>query len=403
MQELSQGTRLVERYALIKKIGEGGMAELWLARDDRADATVTLKFLKASLLETAGQRELFRKEWQVSSRLMHAHIARVFEYHDEARPFYAMQHIDGPDIGDLGGQPLESFLPALGFVADALRYAHGKDVIHRDVKGSNVMLDSRGAPYLIDFGISAAMTGGSAANASPQQRSGSAPQPADDVYALGVLAYELIAGRPPGDGDMRELQTASGEPVPGAVAALLMDMLRENPDSRPTAEQVHERLAEAGFPAAPARLSAAQRQTAPIAETDSVQVASYSRRRPGQAEPTAPSEDSGGGLSAKTVYTALAILVLLLIGVTVILPNAVDREDEPTVAEEPAPDEDGGESDAAVADVPETSEAETELDGAADSIEAKAAADDALGDLLSVLDGLKFRGVERWGDRKSVV
>ena len=273
MQELSQGTRLVERYALIKKIGEGGMADVWLARDDRADATVTLKFLKASLLDRPGQTELFRKEWQVASRLMHAHIARVFEYHDEDRPFYAMQHVDGPDIGEIAGEPLDAVLPAIGLVADGLRYAHGKDVIHRDVKAANILLDSRGAPYLIDFGIAAAETGGSDVNSSPQQRAGEKPQPADDVYALGVLLHELITGRPPGEGSVGRLERLSGEAVPDDVASLVADMLATSPEDRPTAEEVRERLESAGFAARAARLPVGLRQSQAVSSTDDVEVA----------------------------------------------------------------------------------------------------------------------------------
>ena len=176
MQELREGIRLADRYALIKRIAAGGMAELWLAADDRADANVVLKFPSAELLSSAGHRELFRKEWQTGSRLMHAHIVRVFEYHDDDRPFYAQQHIDGPDIGALHAEPLENLLGPIGLVADALRYAHGKGVVHRDITARNILLDQRGAPYLIDFGIAGARTGGTPAASSPQHKAGEAPQ-----------------------------------------------------------------------------------------------------------------------------------------------------------------------------------------------------------------------------------
>ena len=392
MQELSQGTRLVERYALIKKIGEGGMAELWLAQDNRADANVVLKFLKSSLLEVAGQRELFRKEWQVASRLMHAHIARVFEYHDEDRPFYAQQFVDGPDIGDLGGQPLDSVLPAVALLADALRYTHAKDVVHRDIKASNVLFDAQGAPYLIDFGIAAASTGGSAASASPQQRAGAQPAPADDVYALGVLLHELIAGGPPGATPSLPSHSAAGDAVPPDLSGLVQAMLSEDPSARPDAETVGERLAAAGFPAGPARLPATLRAPAAVPATDDVKVAAYSRRKPSDAAPAATVDSAGGGLSARTVYGALAVLLVLLVGVTFILPSAVDRDDEPQATSEEPVVADDVEAEPSLADTPSVNAGVAD-----DSIEAKEAADDALGDLLSVLDGLKLRGIERWG------
>src|SRR5690606_11972502 len=95
--------------------------------------------------------------------------------------------------------PADSLRP-FGLIADALRYAHAKGLVHRDIKASNILLDARGAPYLIDFGIAAPGTesgGGSPIAASPQQRAGEPAQPADDIYALGVLMHEILTGGPP--------------------------------------------------------------------------------------------------------------------------------------------------------------------------------------------------------------
>ena len=409
MQELREGIRLADRYALIKRIAAGGMAELWLAADDRADANVVLKFPSAELLSSAGHRELFRKEWQTASRLMHAHIVRVFEYHDDERPFYAQQHIDGPDIGALHAEPLENLLGPIGLVTDALRYAHGKGVIHRDLTARNILLDQRGAPYLIDFGIAGARTGGTPAASSPQQKAGEAPQAADDIYALGVLLHELLTGQPPGD-SLSALRRPSGEAVPTAISALVERMLDADAERRPSAEEVHDALAAAGFPARAANLPDRFRGgEAADVEIESVRPAA--RRSPADTPIPAASREASG-LSPRTVYGALAVLVAVLVGVTFLLPAAVDRS-EPEIAvetvvptEEDATDTIEDEVDPQIVDVVPSSGLDGDSAGFSENLGqtstdsavlAKLDADEALGDLLSRLERLKYRGVERWG------
>lgn len=409
MQELREGIRLADRYALIKRIAAGGMAELWLAADDRADANVVLKFPSAELLSSAGHRELFRKEWQTASRLMHAHIVRVFEYHDDERPFYAQQHIDGPDIGALHTEPLENLLGPIGLVTDALRYAHGKGVIHRDLTARNILLGQRGAPYLIDFGIAGARTGGTPAASSPQQKAGEAPQAADDIYALGVLLHELLTGQPPRD-SLSDLRRPSGEAVPTAINALVEHMLDADAERRPSAEEVHDALATAGFPARAGTLPDRFRGgEAADVEIESVRPAA--RRSPADTPIPAASREASG-LSPRTVYGALAVLVAVLVGVTFLLPAAVDRSEPENAVETGAPTEEVAtdtiedEVDPQLVDVVPSSGLDGDSAGfsenlgqtSADSaVLAKLDADEALGDLLSRLERLKYRGVERWG------
>ena len=148
MPDLTKGTRLAERYTLERQLGKGGEAETWLARDRMTSARVALKVVSASGNKTARLRD----EWQANLRLMHAHILRVFEFHeDKGLSFYSMQHVDGPDLGALAGASLEDILRPIGLIVDALRYVHGKGVVHRDLKAANVLLDYNGAPYLSDL------------------------------------------------------------------------------------------------------------------------------------------------------------------------------------------------------------------------------------------------------------
>ena len=238
MSELTKGIRLADRYTLEAPLGRGGDAATWLAKDRLTRASVALKIVPAS------RASRLREEWQTNLRLMHAHIVRVFEFHeDQGFAFYSLQFIDGADIGAVAGNELEDVLPPVGLLADALRYAHGKDVVHRDVKASNVLLDYNGVPYLTDFGVAAAIGrrvgGGSPVATSPQARRGEPASPADDIYALGVLIHELVAGVPPEEGVT--LAASSGQAIPGAIVALVERMLDEDASKRPSAAEVADR------------------------------------------------------------------------------------------------------------------------------------------------------------------
>ncbi len=150
MLELKPGIQLAERYTLERRLGSGGEAATWLATDRMTGTAVALKIVPST------GTERLRKEWQTHIRLMHAHIVRVFEFHaDDDVALYSQQFIDGPDLTVLSGKPLADVLAPIALVVDALRYAHGKGVVHRDIKASNILLDRNGAPYLSDFGVAA--------------------------------------------------------------------------------------------------------------------------------------------------------------------------------------------------------------------------------------------------------
>ena len=205
MRILNEGMRLAGRYTLTRRLGAGGMAEVWLADDSQTRSRVALKFLAGDSPADPKLKSLLNREWRIGSRLMHANIVRVFEFHDETEgAYYSLQHLGDTDMSALAGAPPADSLRPIGLIADALRYAHGKGVVHRDIKASNILLDSRGLPYLVDFGVAAApgsdfiVGGGSDISSSPQQSAGEPAVAADDVYALGVLIHELLTGAPPG-------------------------------------------------------------------------------------------------------------------------------------------------------------------------------------------------------------
>ena len=406
-RELSVGTRLANRYTLARRLGRGGAAETWLATDRITGAAVALKIL---IDERIGADAL-RREWQLAIRLMHAHIVRAFEFHDDDGAFYSLQFIDGPDIGVLAGASANEILPPVALVADALRYAHAKGVVHRDVKAANVLLDRNGAPYLVDFGVAATRGedpgGGSLIAASPQQLAGEAPDPADDIFALGGLVYELVSGRSPwrsadtaGDIVNRQpppLAAADGSDVPAGLQELVDRMLDKDALRRPDAESVVARLAELGYAPAPA----AKRFVAAAGGAHDELIETRETVRPVSRAAQAPAADSGkspSGMSPRMLGISLAVLLLLLLGVVFLLPKTVEKPAAVPAADSGAAEEasrDATEDDSKPA--VDFSENIDDLSGRDQRVQDRAATEEGLGELLAKMDTLEGRAVERWG------
>lgn len=421
MRILNEGMRLAGRYTLTRKLGAGGMAEIWLADDSRIQARVALKLLTGNSAADPVQKSLLNREWRIGSRLMHANIVRVFEFHDDPDgPFYTLQYIGETDLGVLAGSKPEESLRPVGLIADALRYAHGKGVVHRDIKASNVLLDSHGLPYLVDFGVAAAQSGeaiaggGSDISSSPQQKAGKAADSTDDIYALGVLIHELLTGvppGPPGDRTARPL-SSDGRPVPAALQDLLDDMLAEEASRRPDAKGVVERLVSAGFPPGPAPARFAKGAAAIDEVVESVAAVPAITANRVSAAASADSQGRPDGIPPIVLYGGLAAALALFLGVILVLPQLVDNDapavsEAPVIPVAPASDESAGEEAGPVNESVQTPATPTSDDtefsenirgtDANDSARVKAATDDALGDLLSQLERLRFRAIDRWG------
>jgi len=396
--DLQKGTVLADRYTLVRQLGTGADTETWLATDRMTRASVALKILNSERISAA----MLRQEWQTSLRLMHAHIVRVFEYHDSADgTFFSLQYIDGPEIGELSGAPLAHSLPPLALVADALRYAHGKGIVHRDIKPGNILLDQNGAPYLTDFGVASRpgteASGGSLIAASPQSLAGDSPQPADDIFAFGGLLYELVSGRSPyssatTDDDILKtvpplLNAASGDRVPTPVQQLVANMLDKEASVRPDAQTVSDTLNAAGFAPGPAPAKYSAGRQAAGAEIIEASDAIRSTRAGGKVAAPVPDKD-GSGISPRTMGISLAVLVAILIGVVFLLPNTVTTELEQAPA-----------SGQATEDASAGAEAQDDDDrpGRDARVVARSETEEVLGQLLSRMDTLERRAVQRWG------
>ncbi len=393
MSALRSGLVLASRYTLDRRVGGVAATETWLARDKMTRANVALKILTGEESSEA----LLQREWEVTLRLVHPNIARAFEFQSADPAFYSMQFVDGPDLSVLAGASLADTLPALASVADALRYAHGRGVVHRDIKSSNILLDPDGAPFLIDFGVAADegddIGGGSLIASSPQRLDGQAATPADDVFALGGLMYEIITGHSPYSAahvaeDIRSkvpdtAVAASGEDLPADIASLLESMLSKSAEARPSAEEVVERLAEAGF-----RKGTAPRALVGKARTTRVEVASIAPRRARDTRPQPASSaiSQSKGIQFPLVAGAFVVLVLLLLSVLFLLPGTVEQpagvDEAPVEAstQEPAPAVESREPPQRDARVVGRQETER-----------------VLGQLLAKIETLDARAAPRWG------
>ena len=246
MQELTPGLELGARFVLVRRIGRGGSAEVWLATDRARGADVALKFFDETV--TADPARVARLEAEVAqaASLPPDHVVGIYGVeHVDGRTFLVMEHLEGGDLGQLRGRSFESWSRAVDDVAAALEALHQRGFVHRDLKTSNVFLDGQGRARLGDFGLTA-LAGSlrsdhSPYNASPQQLRGEPAQPADDLYAFGALLYELISGYPPYYPEITRDRVLH-EPVPplvprGAVPAgvreLALRLLSKSVNQRP--------------------------------------------------------------------------------------------------------------------------------------------------------------------------
>jgi serine/threonine-protein kinase len=250
-----------DRYRLDRRLGVGGMATVQLAFDTRLERYVAVKLLAEHLAEDASFVSRFRREALAAARLVHPNIVQVFDFGlDEAtaRNFIVMEFVDGESCAEIlrdhGPLAPREAVNVLSQACRGLDYAHRNGVIHRDVKPGNLLRSRDNAVKLADFGIAKAAEQsditkvgsvlGTAAYLSPEQARGEPAGPASDLYALGVVSYQLLAGRLPYEAasltDLARLQDTSPPPrlddlnpdVPRELAEAIMVALHRDPERR---------------------------------------------------------------------------------------------------------------------------------------------------------------------------
>ncbi|WP_344914038.1 serine/threonine-protein kinase [Streptosporangium oxazolinicum] len=273
---LRAGDVLTRRYLLLERIAWGGMSVIWRAFDQSLQRLVAVKLLDGELGVDLGERELIRREARATARLIHPDAIEVYDYgetvtsHGRLAAYVVMRLLEGRPLADRiteGPLPWAEAAAIAARLATVLAAAHERGIVHRDVTAENVLLTSTGAK-LLDFGIAAfigededdrASDYGTPPYVAPERLTGAVADPANDVYALGVLLFEMLTGDPPyPERTWEEIENVRREgppPVaevpgmPARIGALCQVCLSHRPEARPKAQEVADDLLEALTPA----------------------------------------------------------------------------------------------------------------------------------------------------------
>jgi eukaryotic-like serine/threonine-protein kinase len=343
-----EGAVLSDRYALTERIAGGGMGEVWAATDTVLDRTVAVKLLNPALSQESGFVERFRAEARHSAALHHPNITTVFDYDEDGTTAYLVMEL-------VAGQPLSQIISErapfsahetssiLIQAASALEAAHRGGVVHRDVKPANILITPDGTAKLTDFGISRAVdaapltqTGqilGTAQYLSPEQALGHSATASSDIYALGVVGYEMLTGERPFEADtivataiahINQPPPPLPDTVPAGVADVISACLAKAPANRPrsAAAVAHAlgMLDAAVASAAPAGPASAL--TLPTRTQIMPAVAMPTQAMPTQAMPTQPMPTGPAGIPDRRAQRhpawLLAAATVTVLGVLVV-------------------------------------------------------------------------------------
>ncbi len=389
------GRLLSGRYEVQELIGRGGMADVYRGMDARLGRDVAIKVLKSTLSSDKASRDRFRKEAMAASKMAHPTIVRVFDAGDEkddgegtpdgqTTPFIVMEHVEGKLLSDIIRRGAIDEAAALGIadgVLTALEFSHKEGIIHRDIKPANIMVTRTGGVKVMDFGIATVLADqggtspapssilGTALYLSPEQAQGTEASAESDLYSLGVVLYEMIAGRPPFQGDNPvtvAFQHISDEPPPlklqnphvsAGTASIVHKLLDKDPSNRFSSATLARKALAAlppplSAPSASKKAPAADSSPTPERKTDSGEKAAGKERPtvtgtiplPTWQPAQEPSVDLpiplGGGAQAASVprlaigfgsVVAIAMLVAIVVWLFTLNPATVVSEQAPAL------------------------------------------------------------------------
>ena len=253
------GTVLEDRYRIVAMAGRGGMGEVYRAEDLKLSQTVALKFLPESIAQDGGALARLHREVRIARQVSHPNVCRVFDMGEaDGVPFLTMEYVDGEDLATLlrriGRLPSDKATEIARRLCAGLAAAHDHGVIHRDLKPANVMIDGRGKVRITDFGLAGAAGSfepgesgaGTPAYMAPEQLAGKDPSVQSDIYALGLVIYEVFTGKRAFDAatlaDLRRQHELSSPTKPSVlvkdidpvVERVILRCLEKDPGKRPT-------------------------------------------------------------------------------------------------------------------------------------------------------------------------
>ena len=355
MELTTPGRVLGGRYRLVEPLARGGMATVWVADDPVLSRRVAVKVLRADLAADDATRARFRNEAIAAARLSHPNIVSTYDTgDDEGIAYIVMELVDGPTLRHLidehNGLPVADVIRIGKQVADALDAAHRAGIVHRDVKPANLLVTPDRRIKITDFGIARASDGlgltatgqvmGTPQYLSPEQARGGTATPASDVYSLGVVAFECLAGHRPFDADSPVATALAhlNDPVPDLppnVPADLAAVVR-----RAMAKEPEHRYADGDAFAAALRSPSAEAATAyvpPVVPPPSTQATQVMAPVP-PVDPTPTAMTDGRSASADRRRTWLVVLLTIavvaaIVLVAVLIAKAAGGGDEPTATD----------------------------------------------------------------------
>jgi serine/threonine protein kinase/tetratricopeptide (TPR) repeat protein len=276
--ELTRGMLFAGRYEVIEELGTGGMGRVYRVHDTKLNEEVALKLIRPEIASGRGPVERFRNEIKIARKIAHPNVCRVHDLHEEGKTlFLTMEYVRGEDLKSLihrtKALTVGSAVSYARQVAEGLTEAHKLGIVHRDLKPGNIMIDKDGQAKIMDFGIARVkqekgITGegaviGTPEYMSPEQVEGKEADPSSDIYALGVILFEMVVGSPPFEGETpfsianKHRSEPAPDPralnpqIPGGLSRLILRCLEKDTAQRyQSAEELHADLerVEAGLP-----------------------------------------------------------------------------------------------------------------------------------------------------------
>ncbi len=267
---ITKGQKINDRYEIIRTIGEGGMANVYLAKDIILDRNVAIKILRGDLAGDEKFVRRFQREALSASSLSHPNIVEMYDVGEDAGTYYiVMEYVEGMTLKQLlkkkGALSLSEAIDIMLQITDGIKEAHDSYIIHRDLKPQNILIQENGEIKITDFGIAMALNStqltqtnsvmGSVHYLPPEQASGKGATIKSDIYSMGIMFYELLTGHVPFKGDnaveiaLKHMKSEipsvrkENESIPQSVENIIIKATAKNPKNRyETAKEMHEDL-----------------------------------------------------------------------------------------------------------------------------------------------------------------